>query len=123
MSIAKIETGTDAGAYGEYGITTELSGYTIDSENLNETPLVEPVADQQNALRDELEYDRRWELRLTIRGKAAPTATSGGCISNDIITYGGKKYKVDSCEDAGTYHGIRRYNITAHRTSKYPKQS
>lgn len=96
----------------QYGIETSLEGYVIESENETETPQVEPVPNQKNQVADEIQYDVRHDLRLTVRGATKPAAT--------ILTYNDHKWAVDSVEKAGTYNGLRRFNITAHRTSLYP---
>ena len=92
---------------GEYGITSALEGYTIESENVTDSPRREEVPDQRNAVAKEIRYDTRYELRLTVRGKEKP--------SNSTITYDGNTYIVDNVEKAGTYNGLKRWNITAHR--------
>ena len=92
---------------GEYGITSTLEGYTIESETVTDSPRREEVPDQRNAVAKEIRYDTRYELRLTVRGTAKP--------STSTITYDGNTYIVDSVEKAGTYNGLQRWNITAHR--------
>lgn len=92
---------------GEYGITSTLDGYTIESENVTDSPRREEVPDQRNAVAKEIRYDTRYELRLTVRGKEKP--------SNSTITYDGNTYIVDNVEKAGTYNGLKRWNIAAHR--------
>ena len=92
---------------GEYGITSTLDGYTIESENVTDSPRREEVPDQRNAVAKEIRYDTRYELRLTVRGKEKP--------SNSTITYDGNTYIVDNVEKAGTYNGLKRWNITAHK--------
>ena len=92
---------------GEYGITSTLDGYTIESENVTDSPRREEVPDQRNAVAKEIRYDTRYELRLTVRGKDKP--------SNSTITYDGNTYIVDNVEKAGTYNGLQRWNITAHK--------
>lgn len=92
---------------GEYGITSTLEGYTIESENVTDSPRREEVPDQRNAVAKEIRYDTRYELRLTVRGKEKP--------SNSTISYDGNTYIVDNVEKAGTYNGLKRWNITAHR--------
>ena len=37
-----------------------------------------------------------------------------------ILTYDSEKWAVDSVEKAGSYNGLKRFNITAHRTTLYP---
>ena len=92
---------------GEYGITSTLKDYTIESENITDSPRREEVPDQRNAVAKEIRYDTRYELRLTVRGTAKP--------STSTITYDSNTYIVDSVEKAGTYNGLQRWNITAHR--------
>lgn len=98
-----------------YGITTTLEGYVIESENVTETPQVETIPNQKNQLADEIQYDTRYELRLTVRGATKPAAT--------ILSYDSQKWAVDSVEAAGSYNGLKRFNVTAHRTSLYPGSS
>ena len=101
-----------------YGVDATLNGYTIESHNETETPLVETVPNQKNQVEDEIQYDTRHDLRLVVRGASKPTATilAFGTDGNNPI-----KWAVDSVEEAGIYNGLRRYTIAAHRTSKYPK--
>lgn len=92
---------------GEYGISNTLNGYTIESENITTSPRREEVPDQKNAIAKEIRYDTRFDLRLTVRGKGKPSDVS--------IEYDGNSYIVDSVEKAGTYNGLQRWNINAHR--------
>lgn len=94
-------TGTD-----KYGIDLTLSGYTIESYNITDAPRREEVPNQKNAVVKEIRYDTRHDLRLTVRGASKPEAST--------ITFNGGTYIVDSVEEAGSYNGLLRYNITAH---------
>lgn len=111
---------TPAQPDGEYGISTTTSGITVESESINSTPLAEPVPDQKNATAKEIYYDTRKDLKLTYRGtKLTETAgTVGG--ENATVTYNGVKYYVDSHEQAGTYNGLKRWNLSAHRFDNAP---
>jgi hypothetical protein len=106
---------TPAAPSGVYGISTTFTDYTIESETISNNPLKEVVPDQKNATANEITYDTRVDLRITVRGASEPTATSG------VITYNGIKYSLDSCEKAGTYNGLQRYNVTAHRFDNFPE--
>lgn len=99
-----------------YGIATATTGITVESESITETPMVEPVPDQKNATVNEIVYDTRKDLKLTYRGTKL-TATNG------VISYNNVKYAVDSHEDAGTYNGLKRYNLSAHRFDNFPANS
>jgi len=99
-----------------YGIAETLANYTIESANLTDTPQVEEVRDQKNALVNEIKYDTLWDLKLVLRGATKPTAGTD-------ITYNGVKYRISSVEDAGTYNGLRRFTVTAKKTDNFPAQS
>lgn len=106
---------------GTYGISTTTTGITVESESINESPVVEPVPDQKNAVVREIKYDKRIDLKLTYRGtKLQETAGTNG--ENDTVTYNGVKYYVDSHEKAGTYNGLQRYNLSAHKFTNAPAQ-
>ena len=97
-------------AHGKYGIDLTLAGYTIESYNRTATPRREEVPNQKNQVVKEIRYDTRHELRLTVRGDEEPSA--------DAITFAGKTYIVDNVEEAGSYNGLQRFNISAHRYTK-----
>lgn len=96
-----------------YGIETTATGITIESETITESPQVETVPDQKNAVVDEIKYDTRIDLKLTYRGTKLAD-------NNGVITYNGVKYAVDSHESAGSYNGLKRYNLSAHRFTNFP---
>ena len=93
----------------QYGVSNTLAGYVIETENTTTSPQRELVHNQQNAVTAEIQYDIRYELKLTVRGASEPAATT--------LSYDSQTWIVDSVEKAGSYNGLRRYNITAHRYS------
>jgi len=103
-----------------YGVATTAENITIESLTKTPSPVSEPVPDQKNATAKEIYVDTRIDLKLTYRGtKIAETAgTVGG--ENTTITFDGVKYYVDSHEEAGTYNGLKRYNLSAHRFDNSP---
>lgn len=101
---------------GTYGISKTASGITIESLNITESPQKEPVPDQKNATVNEITYDNRKELRLTYRGTKLP-------VTAGIVAFDGTNWSVDSHEDAGTYNGLHRYTLVAHRFDNYPSAS
>ena len=104
-----------------YGVETVTEGITVESENISDSPIVETVPDQKNAVRKEHKYDKRTDLKLTYRGtKLAETASENG--ENDTVTYNGVTYYVDTHEKAGIYNGLQRYNLTAHKFNNAPAQ-
>lgn len=109
------------------GISNTLTGFVVESEEINPTPVQEDFDDQNGARADERVYDTRVDLTLTVYGATAQAridsvlsaiANSGG----QSITYGNHKYKVDSCREVGTYNARRRWTITAHRFDNFPAQ-
>ena len=105
----------------QYGVATVTEGITVESEIISDSPIVETVPDQKNAVRKEHKYDKRTDLKLTYRGtKLAETAGENG--ENDTVTYNGVKYYVDTHEKAGIYNGLQRYNLTAHKFDNAPAQ-
>ena len=100
----------------EYGIATTATGITIESESITDSPQVETVPDQKNAVTKEIKYDKRIDLKLTYRGTKLTE-------SDGVVTVDGVKYFVDSHEEAGTYNGLKRYNLTAHKFDNFPSQS
>ena len=106
----------------EYGIATTAQNITIESETITDSPQVETVPDQKNAVTKEIKYDKRIDLKLTYRGtKLAEAAGQNG--ENSTGTYNGVKYYVGSHESAGSYNGLKRYNLSAHRFDNAPAKS
>lgn len=100
----------------QYGITTVVANITIESESIVTNPIKEPVPNQTNATVNEIKYDTRTDLSLTYRGTKLAE-------ENGIVTYNGVKYSVDSHEEAGTYNGLKRYNLRAHKFENFPSQA
>jgi len=92
-----------------YGVSETISGYTIESVTTTETPVVEQVHNQTNAVVKEIKYDTRKDLTITLRGATKPTASTF-----DDFTGTGVKWILDSVESAGTYNGLKRWNVRAH---------
>lgn len=104
---------TPTSVSGEYGISTTHTGITIESISDTESPMTEPVPDQKNAVANEIVYDTRRDLRLTYRGSKL-SVTAGK------VTFNSTTWVVDSHEEAGTYNGLQRYNLVAHRFTNFP---
>ena len=112
---AQIEAGTPR------GITRTLANFVIETESITPNDIAEQVPDQNAAIADEISYDTRTDLRLTVRSAKA-SVSAAPATSGTILTYGGVNYKVDSVEEAGSYNGLRRWNITGHKFENYPAQ-
>jgi len=101
------------------GIANTLTGYVVESENITPSDVAEQVPDQNGAIADEISYDTRTDLRLTVRSSTTST-TAPATAGSANFQYASEKWKVDSVEEAGTYNGLRRWNITAHRFTNFP---
>ncbi len=104
---------TPTTVHGTYGISTTVENITIESLSITPSPVSEPVPDQANAVANEIVYDERIDLRMTYRGTKLTE-------TDHNVTIGNVKYRVDSHEEAGTYNGLQRYNLTAHRFTNFP---
>ena len=102
------------------GITRTLDGYIIQNETITTSPISEETDNQVGARIDEEVFDHRFDLSLTLVS-ASPTRTPPA-TTDDIIEYDGKKWKVDSIEEAGTYNAKVRFSVRAHRYDNYPLQ-
>lgn len=95
----------------EYGISKTVQGIVIETMNTTENPLAEPIPDQQNHVTDEKHYSTRIDLKLTYRGTKLT-------VNGNKVSFDSKDWFVDSHEDAGSYNGLKRYNLSAHRFEK-----
>ena len=105
------------------GIANTLSGYVVETESITPADRSEEVPDQQGAIADETSYDVRTDLRLTVRSAKATVAAPPAEAGSASFSYDGKVWKVDDVEEAGTYNGLRRWNINAHRFENFPNAS
>ncbi len=104
------------------GIQRTLANFVIETESITPADRSEEVPDQSGAVADEISYDVRTNLRLTVRSAKATVAAPPAVAGSASFSYDGKLWKVDDVEEAGTYNGLRRWNINAHRYTNYPKQ-
>lgn len=110
-------------AGGPRGIKNTLANFVIESETLSTNDVAEQVPDQNGAIADEISYDKRSDLRLTVRSAKAAATTgqeTAPTTAGSTLTYANVKYHVDTVEEAGTYNGLRRWNVTAHRYTNWP---
>lgn len=98
-------TPTTHGNYGLSGVS--LANATLESVTKTDQTTFEPITNQVNQVVKEVKVDQRVDLRLTYRGSAIASGTK--------LTFDDVDYLVDSCEEAGVYNGLVRYNLLAHR--------
>ena len=102
------------------GVTNTLDGYVVQTEDFDEQPLWHTVPDQFNKVAYEEPYDHRYSLTLSVISAGASTAAPAR--QNDVILYADHNWCVDSCKEAGTYNGDRKWSISAHRYDNWPEQ-
>lgn len=105
------------------GIDAEFTNGSIESINVTCNPIAEQVPDQYGAIACEMVYDHRFDLSVTMHaaGSTAPTMPGDTLSSFDAKDgNGAKNWHVDNCQKAGTYNGVTRWTITAHRFDNTP---
>lgn len=107
---------------GEYGIVDALTGYVIESITDTSTPQREIVYDQFNRRVKEIRYDTLTSISLTVRGPApaaaGTAATASAPISYTDLLLSSTHYIVDSIQRAGSYNGLKRWTVEAHKSSQ-----
>ena len=101
------------------GVAKTYTNGSIENYTITVSPQAEQVPDQYGAIACEMVYDHRTDLSLTMHaaGSTAPTC------SGDTVTFDGATYHVDSVAEAGSYNGVTRWTITAHRFANTPAAS
>ena len=112
-AVSAISASTGVGKYGVDVVAADTAGRTVESENITDSPQTEEIHNELNQTVGSIKYEMRYDLRLTYRGTALT-------VSTGIVAWGGHNWIVDSHEKAGTYNGLQRYNLSAHRFSTYP---
>ena len=115
-AVTAISASTGLGKYGVDVAAADTTDHTVESENITENPLTEEIQNELNQTVGSIKYETRHDLRLTYRGTAL-------AVSSGIVAWGGHNWIVDSHEKAGTYNGLQRFNLSAHRFSAYPADS
>lgn len=100
------------------GIAKTYTNGSIEDYTITRNVITEQVPDQYGAIAAEMVYDHRYDLTLVMHaaGSTAPTA------AGDTVTFDSATYHVDSVAEAGTYNGVTRWTITAHRFDNTPAQ-
>ena len=101
------------------GIAKTYANGSIESYTITRNVIAEQVADQYGAIACEMVYDHRVDLSVTMHaaGSTAPTFTG------DTIAFDSVNYHVDSVAEAGSYQGVTRWTLTAHRFDNTPAAS
>lgn len=125
-SMADATHPTDAATYvngNTFGIDSVLSGAVITDCQITKQDISEPYADQKGAVTGELTYDQRWDMTMSFYGPSDETGDiTQAQVSQNDLTFAGKKWKVDSVQFQGTAGGKKMYSMQAHAFRHYPAQ-
>jgi hypothetical protein len=105
------------------GVSASFTNGSIEDVSVTKNVIAEQVADQYGAIPVEMVYDHRYDLVVTMHaaGSTAPTMPGDTLSSFDAKDgEGAKNWHVDSCVYAGTFQGVTRWTINAHRFDNTP---
>lgn len=114
------------------GIDRDLTGYVIQDEDITQNKRLHRVPDQKDRTAYEEVIENTWNLTCSVISDGASTAAPP-LENHDYFIYpstgtmGGAtatqwRWQVDSCKEAGTYNGDRKWTVTAHRSDEWPPQ-
>lgn len=112
------------------GIDRDLTGYVIQDEDITQNKRLHRVPDQKDKTAYEEVIENTWNLTCSVISDGA--STDAPPLSDDDYfiypstgTMGTDKWRwqVDSCKEAGTYNGDRKWTVTAHRSDEWPPQT
>ena len=111
----------------EWGIDNTLADCIIQSESITETVTSDDTQDQKGALVSQLDYDKRWDLSLTILCDSAKAPVTGDSsafsVGDTTFAYAGHKWKLTSIQYTGSYNAKKQYSLTGFRTVNFPAQA
>lgn len=126
-SMADATHPTDAATYVKgdtFGIDSVLSGAVITDCQISKQDISEPYQDQKGSVVGELSYDQRWDMTMSFFGPSAETGDiSQAQVSQNNLSFAGKKWKVDSITFQGQSGAKKMYSLQAHAYRHYPAQS
>ena len=105
------------------GVAKTYTNGSIEDYTITRSPISEAVPDQYGAIATEMVYDHKEDLSVTMHatGSTAPTMPGDTLSSFDAKDgEGAKNWHVDNCAFAGTYQGVTRWTVTAHRYDNFP---
>ncbi len=112
------------------GIDRDLTGYVIQSEDIDTEKRLHRVPDQKDKTGYEEVVENTMRLQVSVISDGAST-DAPPLEEHDFFIYpstgtlGTSKWRwqVDTCKDAGTYNGDRKWSVTAHRYDNWPPQT
>lgn len=112
------------------GIDRDLTGYVIQDEDITQNKRLHRVPDQKDRTAYEEVVENTWNLSCSVISdgastEAPPLEDGDYFIYPSTGTMGTDKWRwqVDSCKEAGTYNGDRKWTVTAHRYDDWPPQT
>ena len=108
----------------QYGIDAILSGYIIQNVSISKSRTTDETYDQKNSLVSQLDTDCRWDMQMSIIGGSNEDCELENLEVGDIsFQWNNKRWKILGISYQGSYDSKKQYQITAFRTTNFPKQS
>ena len=108
----------------QYGIDAVLSGYIIQNVSISKSRTSDDTYDQKNALVSQLDVDERLDMQMSIIGGSNEDCELENLeVGDTTFQWNNKKWKLTGITYSGTYNDKKQYQITAFRTTNFPKQS
>ena len=119
---------TDAGSLirtNQWGIDNTLSGWIIQSEDIQQEAITDTTQDQKGAVVSQLDYDYHYTLTLNLIGGTGGAGdgtedSSLPDIGSTDFSYAGHTWKVNGVTYNGQYASKKSYTITAERWTNFP---
>ena len=119
---------TDAGSLirtNQWGIDNTLSGWIIQSEDIQQEAITDTTQDQKGAVVSQLDYDYHYTLTLNLIGGTGGAGdgtedSSLPDIGSTDFSYAGYNWKVNGVAYNGQYESKKSYTITAERWTNFP---
>lgn len=108
----------------QYGIDAVLSGYIIQNVSISKSRTTDDTYDQKSSLVSQLDLDCRWDMQMSIIGGSNEDCELENLEVGDIsFQWNNKRWKLTGITYSGSYQDKKQYQITAFRTTNFPKQS
>lgn len=109
----------------QWGIDNTLTGWIIQSEDIQSEAITDTTQDQKGAVVSQLDYDYHYTLTLNVIGGTGGSGdgtedTSLPTIGDTAFSYAGHNWKVNGVTYNGQYESKKSYTITAERWTNFP---
>ena len=101
----------------QWGIDNTLSGWIIQSENIQSDLVTDTTQDQKGRVIGQLDYDKHYTCQLDMIGNG--TVPIPGAVD---VEYAGETWKVQSVTYQGSYNDKKKYTVNLERWHNFPVQ-